>query len=94
MLVKPGSSESVYEAAWRDPRGMVKATRLESQSAAVKRGDPPATRSRRGRRHRWDLHAPIEPSGRRAVAKEVTQGDERDTCTTLGRPTEQELGIA
>jgi hypothetical protein len=47
MPVKPGFSESVYEAAWRDPRGMVKATCL-NPSPQRSKGETPRQHAQDG----------------------------------------------
>ena len=83
MPLKRGRSEDADGRALRDPRDMVKARLLEPESPAMQAYIPRAQRLRRGRRDRATQSSSLEPSARRAVRSERTQGDGLGTYVAL-----------
>ena len=83
MPLKRGRSEDADGRAPQDPRDMVKARLLEPESPAMQAYIPRAQRLRRGRRDRATQSSSLEPSARRAVRNERTQGDGPGTYVAL-----------
>ena len=78
-----GSPEGVYGVAPLDPRDRVRAGLLEAQFPAVEGRAPRYHTSMRGHRHTTAGLPRSESSGRWAVVKETTQGNERATYVAL-----------
>jgi hypothetical protein len=94
MIGTPEAEEGVYSEDRQDPRGMVKAGLPEAQSPVMqgpirRSASDAATSTVTGQAGRS-----VTSFGRRTLANEARQGDERATYPALGRPQSGKQGIA